>query len=58
MAEGSYPNSQAGSAGFLQRDTGDGLEPQSSDSHGANFGATNGNAGNVRRAKIESAEEF
>ncbi|XP_019409986.1 PREDICTED: ankyrin repeat and SOCS box protein 1 isoform X1 [Crocodylus porosus] len=43
MAEGSYPNSQADSAGFLQA-IGDGLEIQSTRTHCFNLGARNGNA--------------
>lgn len=43
MAEASYPNSP----GSLQRATGAGLEAQSSDSHGATLGATDGNAAQV-----------
>ncbi|KAG6925640.1 ankyrin repeat and SOCS box containing 1, partial [Chelydra serpentina] len=52
MAEGSYPNS----SGSLQRETGAGLQAQSSDSHGATLGATDGNAG--RNLKEWLREQF
>ncbi|XP_019378916.1 PREDICTED: ankyrin repeat and SOCS box protein 1 isoform X2 [Gavialis gangeticus] len=56
MAEGSYPNSQAGSADFLQSDIGDGLEIHTSRTHCFNFGATNRNPG--RNLKEWLREQF
>ncbi|XP_030436379.1 ankyrin repeat and SOCS box protein 1 isoform X2 [Gopherus flavomarginatus] len=52
MAEASYPNRP----GYLQRETEAGLEAQSSDSHGATLGATDGNAG--RNLKEWLREQF